>query len=341
MSNPISRLGLVAFCAAAVPFSTAALAEDPYFKGKTITVEVPSGSGGTYHIYCQMVQHHLGRHIPGNPTMIIKNRPGGGGSMSAAYMAKVAPKDGTQIAMVSPGAITTPLVRKVDFDARKFEWLGSLAARSSAVWIFHTRKDVRTLKDLQTKSVKLASSGFAAAGSVYPRLLNKILGTKIELIYGYKGGGAMNLAIERGETEGRWNYRSAFTGVRPGWIKEKKIIPLVATGPRDPELKGIPHVADLIKKGSIDEKMHDLIAMNFEIGQAFYAPPGTSKKAVAILRDAFNKMVKDPKLKADIEKRRIELSPRTAEQIEAEIKKGFGGLTPEVHEALKSVYLKK
>jgi tripartite-type tricarboxylate transporter receptor subunit TctC len=114
------------------------VAAAPYFEGKTIIVQVPSGSGGTYHVYCQIVQRNIGRHIPGQPKTVIQNRPGGGGAKSAAYMAKVAPKNGSVIAMIAPGTITTPLVRNVKFNARKFNWLGAVAARSSGIWMWHT-----------------------------------------------------------------------------------------------------------------------------------------------------------------------------------------------------------
>ncbi len=202
------------------------------------------------------------------------------------------------------------------------------------------RRESENLDDLKKTKVKLASSGYAAAGSVFPRLINKILGTNIQLIYGYKGGGAMNVSIERGETEGRWNYRSGFTGVRPGWIKDKMIVPVLATGPRDSELKGVPHMRDMLKDGTLDAKMYDVIGMNFEIGQAFYAPPGVDGKVVAILRTAFDKMIADPETRAMIEKRRIEMSPKTAKEIDAEMVKGFAAATPDVVEGLKGIYLK-
>ena len=103
-----------------------------YFADKTVTVQVPSGSGGTYHAYCQMVQRNIAKYIPGTPKTVIQNLPGG--EKSAAYMYNVAPRNGTLIAMINPGAITTPLVRKLKYDARKFNWLGAPAARSSGVW---------------------------------------------------------------------------------------------------------------------------------------------------------------------------------------------------------------
>lgn len=328
------------FTAAALLGSTAYAA--PYFAGKTITVQVPSGSGGTYHAYSQMVQRNLAAYIPGTPKSTIQNLPGAGGAKSAAFMYNVAPKDGTKIAMIAPGTITVPLVRKVKFDAREFEWLGAPAARSSGVWFWHT-SGIKTLADVKAKEVTLATSGFASAGSVFPRLMNATLGTKLKLIYGYKGGGAINVSVERGETMGRWNFRSGFTGVRPTWIPQKKVAPIITMGPRDPDpvYAGVPHFRDLLKAGSLEQRMYDVLGMNLEVGQAFYVPQGTPKKVVAILVKAFDKMLADPAFKAKILKRRIEFSPKSAEVIRAKIKQGFDAATPEVVRALKKIFKKQ
>jgi tripartite-type tricarboxylate transporter receptor subunit TctC len=313
-----------------------------YYAGKTITVQVPSGSGGTYHAYCQMVQRNLPNYIPGNPRSLIQNLPGAGGAKSAAYMYNVAPKDGLKIAMIAPGTITTPLVRKVKFDAREFEWLGAPAARSSAIWYWHTT-GIKTLQDIKDKETTVATSGFASAGSVFPRLINAYLGTKMKLIYGYKGGGALNVAIERGETQGRYNFRSGFTGVRPTWLPQKKVIPVIAMGPRDPDpvMQGVPHIRDLLKPGSVQQKVYDVLGMNLEVGQAFYMPQGTTKKAVDIIAKAFDKMIADPVFKERIIKPRIEFSPVSAVEIRKKIKAGFDAATPEVIKELKKIYSKK
>jgi len=340
MTSNSLKLVAVASALGAVAAFAAPLSSAPYFAGRTITVQVPSGSGGTYHVYCQIVERNIGRHIPGNPTTVIQNRPGGGGAKSAAYMSKVAPKNGTVIAMIAPGAITTPLVRKVKFNAREFNWLGSVAARSSAIWMWHTT-GITTLQQIKDKQVTIATTGFSSGGSVIPRMINELLGTKMKLIYGYKGGGALNLAVERKETQGRWNFRSGFTGVRPSWLPKKKVIPIIATGPRDPLMKGVPHLRDLLKPGSIEQKMYDVIGMNFEVGQAFYVPPGTPKNVVGILRKAFADMIADPRTKADIEARRIEFSPKSATEVVDEINKGFDAITPAVLEGLKQIYTKK
>jgi len=328
------------FAAAALLASTAIAA--PYFADKTITVQVPSGSGGTYHAYCQMVQRNFGNYIPGKPKTLIQNLPGAGGAKSAAYMYNVAPKDGTKMAMIAPGTISVALVRKVKFDARKFEWLGAPAARSSGVWMWHTT-GITKLSQLKEKEVTIGTSGFASAGSVFPRLMNATLGTKIKLIYGYKGGGAINVSVERGETMGRWNFRSGFTGVRPTWIPEKKVIPVIKMGPHDPDpvFDGVPHFRDLLKEGSLGRRMYDVLGMDLEVGQAFYLPQGTPKEVVDILGTAFDKMLKDPVFKERLIKRRIEYSPKTAEQVRAKIKEGYAAATPDVVKALKKIFQKK
>lgn len=329
-----------ALALAALIVGAGPLAAAEYFAGKTITVQVPSGSGGTYHVYCQLVQRSIGKYIPGNPKTLIQNKPGGGGASSAAYMMNAAPKDGTHIAMIAPGTISTSLVREVKFDAREFNWLGSVAARAAAIWIWHTH-GITTLDQLKQTEVTLGSTGFSASGSVVPRLINTVLGTKMKIIYGYKGGGAINVAIESGETMGRWVFRSGLTGVRPTWIPEKKMIPIVATGPRDAELKGVPHLRDLLAPGSVEQKLYDVVGMDFEVGQAFYAPPGLPKQAVDTLRKAFAAMIADPAMKAEIVKRRIEFSPLGADEVAAKIRAGFEAATPEVIEALKEVHAQK
>ena len=314
-----------------------------YFAGKQVTVQVPSGSGGTYHVYCQLVQRNIKKYIPGDPKTVIQNMPGGGGAKSAAYMMNVAPKDGTYIAMVAPGVITTPLIRKVRYDARKFNWLGAPAARAAGVFFWHT-SGIKTLNDIKTKETTLATSGFASSGSIFPRLVNATLGTKMKLIYGYKGGGRMNVSVEKGETMGRNNFLSGFTGVRPTWLPKGLVKPIIMYGPKSPSkfAKGVPRLDDLLKPGSMEAKMYEVLGMNLKVGQAFYVPPGTPKKVVKILRKSFSEMMYHPSFIEDIKKRRVEHSPVTHKQITALINAGFDAATPEIVKAIKArVYTRR
>jgi tripartite-type tricarboxylate transporter receptor subunit TctC len=334
---------IIAACAAsALLLFAAPVSAAEYFAGKTITVQVPSGSGGSYHAYCQAVQRNIARFIPGNPKTVIQNVPGGGGAKSASFMYNVAPKNGTVMGMIAPGNITIPLVRKVKFDATKFEWLGSPAARSNAVWFWHT-SGIKTLDDIMKREVPIATSGFGSSTSVLPRLINKTLGTKMKLIYGYRGGGLMNLAIEKGEVLGRATFHSAFSTARPTWLPEKKVIPVIIMGPRDPHpaYKGVPYLEDLLEPGSIDRKMYDIIAINLVVGQAFYVAPGTPKKLVNQLEKAFSAMLADSTFKKQVLRRGLEYSPVSAAEIRKTIKDGFKGATPEVLKELKKIYQKK
>ena len=313
-----------------------------YFAGKTITVQVPSGPGASYHAYCQMVQRNIAKYIPGNPSTVVQNMPGGGGAKSASFMYNAGPKNGTLIAMIAPGTITVPLIRKVKFDARKFEWLGSPAARPYGLWFWHTT-GIKSLDDLKGKPVPIAQAGFAAAGSVLVRLMNATLGTTMKNIYGYKGGGALNLAVEKGEASGRTNFYSGFMAAQPHWIKNKKVIPVIGFGPRDKhkEYVGVPHMRDLLKPGSIERKMYEVLDLNLKVGQGFYIPQGSSRQARDILSTAFNKMVADPDFERQIIKRRIEFSPVSAADIRKTIKEGFDAATPEVVRELKNIFTKK
>ncbi len=311
-----------------------------FYKGKTVVVQVPSGSGGTFHVYCQIVAGQIGKHIPGKPKVIIQNLPGAGGAKSASYMMNAAPKNGSYIAMVAPGVITDPLIRKHKYDARKFSWLGSVAARPFTIAMWHTAP-FKTIDDLKKAQSTLGTSGVASSGYIIPAFVNAVLGTKMKVITGYKSGGETNLAIERGEIQGRGNFYSGFTGVRPDWIKDKKLTFMLGIGPRHPELKDVPHLRDLLTPGSVEAKMYDLIEVNFNVGQAFFAPPGTRNDNLTILREAFAAMLKDPELVKDIEKRRVEYHPQGYQEVEKQVDAAFKSAEPEVVNRLKDVMLGK
>lgn len=338
----IKPILLTATAVAAIAAFTAPVVAADYFAGKTITVQVPSGSGGTYHVYCQLVQRNLGNYIPGKPDVLIQNMPGAGGAKSANYMARAAPKGGQVIAMIAPGVITTQLVRKVKYDSQKFNWLGAPAARAAGVFFWHS-SGITTLKQIIDKPTVIASSGFASTGSIFPRLVNVTLGAKMKIIVGYKGGGAMNLSNEKGETQGRNNFLSGYTGVRPTWLPTKKIIPIIMYGPKSDSkfVKGVPHLGDLLKPGTDNYKMFQVLNTNLDVGQAFYAPPGAPKNVVNILETAFVKMMYDPIFKARVLKRRVEHAPVSAKKIRQLIKTGFAAATPAVLKRIKELYKKK
>jgi len=336
MSDFAHKVATATVALAVLPVLGVAAGAKDFYAGKTVTVQVPSGSGGTYHVYCQIVAGQIGKHIPGKPTVVIQNLPGAGGAKSASYMMNAAPKNGTYMAMIAPGVITDPLIRKHKYDARKFNWLGSVAARPFSIAMWHAAP-FKSIDDMKKNVSTIGTNGLASAGYVVPAFVNAVLGTKMKIITGYKSGGETNLAIERGEVQGRGNYYSGFTGVRPEWITDHKLTFVLGIGPRHPALKDVPHLRDLLKPGSQEAKMYDLIELNFNVGQAFYAPPGVDKANFAILRTAFAAMLADPALVKEIARRRVEFQPQSAEQVESLIAAGFKSAEPAVVSRLKGI----
>jgi len=292
-----------------------------FFKGKTVTVIVPSGSGGTFHLYGQLVQRHIGKHIPGNPSVVVQNRPGAGGVKAANYMAKAAPKDGSVIAEINPGSVVVPLMRKVRFDPRKFAWLGAVSVRTYtlAVW-----KNVAadTIEKQKKTQVIMGASGVGSINYQLPTFLNAAIGTKYKLIKGYKGGGAINLAMERGEVQGRGNFYSGYLGAKPGWIRDGNVKIFATIGPVRDEVKNVPRLRDLVT-GKMNKKMLELLEVGFHVGQSFYLPPGTPKARVAAIRKAFADMLGDKELHAEAAKRRVPLNTRNWQQITTVVDDAF------------------
>jgi tripartite-type tricarboxylate transporter receptor subunit TctC len=274
-----------------------------FFKGKTVTVVIPSGSGGTFHLYGQLVQRHIGKHIPGKPTVVVQNRPGGGGVTAANYTGGAAPKDGTVIAEINPGSVIVPLMRAVKFDPRKFEWLGIVSVRTYTLGVWHTVA-ADTFEKQKKTEVVMGSSGVGSINFQLPTFLNAVAGTKYKIIKGYKGGGDINLAMERGEVQGRGNFYSGYLGAQPHWIRDKKIKFFATVGPVRDEVKAVPRLRDLVA-GDFNKKMLNLLEVGFDIGQAFYLPQGVPKARVDALRVAFANMLKDPAMKAEADSRKV------------------------------------
>ena len=317
----VLRAVALAAAASTVALSAPVVAED-YFKDKTVTVVVPSGSGGSFHIYCQIVTEHLGIHIPGNPQTIIQNRPGAGGVNSLRWMMTAAPHDGTVIAMINPGTTMTPILRpNMGYDATKLRWLGAPSVRTYTLAVWHT-SSIKTIEDAKKREVTLSSTGKGATSTLLPLLMNELLGTKFRIIHGYKGGGAMNLAMERGEVEGRTNYYSGYTGARPHWLRDGKIRFLATFGPPREEVKDVPRFVDLVKPG-IDRQMVEILESNFNVGQGFYLPPRTPENVVDIMRKSFTAMLNDPAFHATAKKRHVPTFTRTWQQVEKAVKVGY------------------
>ena len=296
---------------------TAPAGADPvsdFYTGKTVTVVVPSGSGGSFHIYGQLAAQFLAKHIPGKPTVVVQNRPGAGGAKAASYMANAAPRDGTVIAENAPGSSILPLLRNVKFDPRRHNWLGTLSVRTYTLASWHT-SPVKSFADIKKMEFIVGASGVASLNYQFPIFLNAVAGTKFKVISGYKGGGAINLALERGEVHGRFNFYSGWTGAKPHWLKENKINIIATLGPVREEVKNVARVRDMIE-GDMNRQMYDMLDVGLQVGQSFYTPEGVPADRVAALRTAFANMLKDPALHAEAKRRRVPVNSNDYKHIE-------------------------
>ena len=322
-------LGVVA----ATPASADAVTD--FYRGKTVTVMVPSSLGATLGLYGRLTVEHLGKHIPGNPNVIIQSRPGGGGTKGAAYAYNAAPKDGTFIAEILAPSALAPLLRKMKFDASKFQWIGSITPRPAVISVWHTAP-VSDLASAKATEAIMGSTGLGSETFLAPTLLNHIAGTKFKVVKGYKGGAQINKAIESGEVHGRMNYWSGWTAGKPAWVAGGKLRHIAIYGGEVPELPNVPTMASLAQ----NQEQRDMVAFLEtapRIGLAFWAAPGVPQDRVAALRNAFQAMVRDADFVADAKKRKAPVNPVAGESLQSMVESVYK--TPAATIAkLKSVF---
>jgi tripartite-type tricarboxylate transporter receptor subunit TctC len=283
------------------------------------TVVVGYPPGAAYDIYMRTFARHLGKHLPGNPTVVPQNMAGAGSLRAANFLFNAAPKDGSTIGMFARGMAMQPLLDNtgVQFDARKFNWIGSLTSDVSLVLSWHTRP-FKTLDDVRKNEMIVAGTGSGADSVIFPYILNGVLDTKFRVVTGYPGANAFLLAVERGEADGTAGVSwSSITAGRPEWIKEKKINVMVQLGlKKHPEMAPARLVMEYAKTDS-DRGVLELIFSRQDMAYPVVAPPGTPPERVAALRKAFDAVLKDPAYLADARKQRLETDPMNGAELAA------------------------
>ncbi len=288
---------------------------DPYFQGKTIAVVTSTGAGGTYDVTARLIARHMPRYIPGNPTMIVQNMPGGGNVLATNFMYAVAPRDGTTIASIH-NAIPLHQVldgRGVRYDAAKFNWLGSTGPETEVIIVWHTA-GVGTIEQAKEKEIILGGTGAGSGLVIIPTAMNNLLGTKFKMVMGYKSSEDINLALQRGEVQARAFSLVSITSQRADWIKEKKISFLVQVGAkRDKDLPDVPLLTELAASDEQREILK-LISSAPGLGRPYIAPPGVPADRLAILRNAFDATLKDKAFLAEAEKLQMDIDPMRADE---------------------------
>jgi tripartite-type tricarboxylate transporter receptor subunit TctC len=306
-------------------WATPAPAAD-FYAGKTIDFIVGGDTGGGYDIYARTFARHMSRYIPGNPTIVVKNMPGAGSGRAAAFLASVAPKDGTTIAGLFPGGIMGPLLEdraQVLYDPTKFLYLASADSGTRICATFQHSK-VKTFEDATRQKAILGASAAGGSTRDYVNMHRKTAGAKFELVTGYKGTADLGLAMERGEIDGicGWDW-SSVKSQRPDWLRDGKLNVLLQVGLEpEPELtrRGVPEMWKYVKNED-DRKAVELVVSQQVFGRPYIAPPGTPREQVTVLRAAFDATMKDRAFLDDAEKSRIDINPSSGDKIQQLVEK--------------------
>jgi tripartite-type tricarboxylate transporter receptor subunit TctC len=297
----------------------AAQSVEEFYKDKTLTIYVGLSAGGGYDSNARLVARYIGRYIPGQPTVVVRNMPGGGGLVMTNFVANVAAKDGLHMGAPQRGIPFEPLLGDASharFDPLKLNWIGSVNSDTS-VAIATKKSGIRSWQDLKTRELVVAGTGIGTESVVAPYVLRNVLGLKFKVIAGYPGGSEMNLSMQRGETDGRGTY--SWTSLKPQYkqfIEDEGMVILYQMGlKKHPDLKNVPLVIDLAENED-QKKLLELQFTAFELGRPLFVAEGVPADRVKALRRAFDKAMEDKELLADAEKQGLEVNPSTGEEMQ-------------------------
>jgi tripartite-type tricarboxylate transporter receptor subunit TctC len=309
--------------------ATRAFAEDPvvdFFRGRQVEIIVGSSAGGGYDTYARLIARHLGNHIPGSPDVVVQNMPGAGSNKAAGYVYAVAPKDGTAMAAVFPGALLDPLIGDgtVQHDPTRLNYVGSA---NGDVYICFVRSDApaKTFEDTFTHEVILGASNAGGTTRDLPAMLNNLLGTKFRVVTGYAGSKEITLAVERNEVNGACGL--GWTGLptmHPDWFAGKKtmsvLVQLDIKGHRELNALGVPLAAQFAKTEE-DRQVMELVESQGAFGRPYVLPPGVPAERVAALRQGFVDAMNDPALRAEAQAMQLDLDYMPGDALQALVAK--------------------
>ena len=336
-------IGAAILCAAS--FSFGAEAQTPYYQGKTINMIIGSGVGGGYDVYGRLLAQFLGKHIPGNPRFIVENRPGASTRTATTYVYKIAPKDGT---VIGNSVNTLPFDQflypkdKREYDLTKVQYIGNMAALTG-ILVVNASTGIKTIQELKTKEVVIGTNNKSSETYIVPAVLKEIGGYKLKIVHGFPGSvNEIDLAMERNEVSGRAGSWSGYTTLNPNWANAGKLVPLVQAGTQDAANlvgKGVPFLED-IAQNETEKAIYTAISMGSMFSRAYWVAPEVPAAQVAILRTAFDALMKDPEFLKWCAGRSIEITPSNGAEVNQSLKKMeamIGSLKPNELELLQNI----
>ena len=288
-----------------------------FFAGKTVKIVMGAAVGGEYGLYAQLIAQHIGKHVPGKPTVIVQSTPGAGGITALRYVANVAPRDGTVISVPHVTVIQDGLLDpKAQFDPGGFQWIGRLTSQLQ-VGVVSSKSNARSLADARTKELTAGGTAANNPTALNARILNALAGTKFKIVTGYQGTNEVMIAWERGEVDvltTSWDLITARYGDK---LKAGLAIPLyVYAMKRPPELSDVPTMTEF-GRNDTEKAFLQIYTAGTEIGRSLAAPPGVPRDRLETWRAAFMKMLEDPEFKEAVSKGNIRLDPLAGEQLAA------------------------
>jgi len=295
----------------------AAQAEDvaDFYRGKTVSLIVGTSAGNDYDLRARLISKYMQKTIPGQPTIVVRNMPGGGGIVAANHLTQVAARDGTNLHALMSNMMTLQALGNpaVKFDTREFAFIGNSTTAPNVMAAWHTT-GINTFDDLKKRNA-IVGAPMGTSGALYAELMNGVLGTKLNIVTGYPGGVEVNLAMERGEVEVRAsNSWASWKAGNPEWIADKKIRFIMQVGlVRHPDLKDIPLFLELAANET-DRDVLRFVSGETAVARTLVATPGLSKEKVTALRRAYDAVMADPQFLADADKSKMDVSAMTGEE---------------------------
>jgi tripartite-type tricarboxylate transporter receptor subunit TctC len=317
-SGACARIAAAVVLLAASVSGAAAQSVAEFYKGRSVDLYIGYSVGGAYDLYARHLARHMGKHIPGNPAVVPKNMEGAGSLRLANWLYNIGPKDGTAIGTIGRGTGFDVLLgnTKAQFDAPRFNWIGSANNEVSVCVAWHT-SGITTFEDMLTRPLIVGGTSSSADTDQFPKITNGVLGTRMKVITGYPGGNEVGLAMERGEVQGRcgWSW-SSVKSTHQKWLDQKRFAILVQLAlKKHPDLPDVPLIVDLAKTEE-QRKILELIFARQVMGRPYVAPPGVPRDRVEALRKAFMDTMNDKEFLADAEKAQLEITPVPGAQLE-------------------------
>jgi tripartite-type tricarboxylate transporter receptor subunit TctC len=312
---------------AALPIATTAAKADEvadFYKGKTVTLVVAFGAGGMYGLNGRIMSRHIGKHIPGNPHIIVQHKSGAGGSKAANYMYSAAPKDGSFMAELSKDTAVAQVLRpkKLKYNAANFQYLGRMMPYTAVMMVWH-KAGIKSALHATQKEVILAASGRSSHTYLEAAALREWAGFKFKVVLGYRGAANMYKAMEGDEVHARIGAWFSLKAKRPDWLKDGKVDIVLQTGlTKAPDLPYTPQLIDFARNEE-ERKMAELLELGSPVGWGLSMPPGVPKARIAALRQAFDKMLVDKAFIKDAYDKNSMVDGASGEFVQAAVNKAL------------------